>query len=434
NATVKITAGTFAGDGDVLAATTSGTSITASYNSTTETLTLSGSDTLAHYQSVLRSVTFNQDPNLNPTNYGSNTTRTVTWQLNDGAGSSSTSTVVTTTLNVTAVNDPPTLTNTAGTVSFTEGQAKTLSPSVTVTDPDNLTIASATVKVAGGTFAGDGDVLATSTIGTAITASYNTSTETLTLTGPDSFANYQTVLDEVTFASGSNPDDFGSQKTRTVTWVLNDGVGSNNLSTAQTTTINVTAINDPPVLTSVAASVSYQENAAQLTLASAAVVSDVDSLNIANATVQVVGGAFAGDGDVLAVNTTGTAITASYNAGSETLVLTGSDTLAHYQTLLEEVSFRSTSDNPTNFGANTTRTLTWLVNDGAGSNNLSSVTTTTVNVTAVNDRPTLSGTANAAFTENSLTPTTLSPGVTVADPDNTTLAGATVQIAGGTFV
>src|SRR5262249_12287152 len=409
NATVKITAGTFAGDGDVLAATTSGTSITASYNSTTETLTLSGSDTLAHYQSVLRSVTFNQDPNLNPTNYGSNTTRTVTWQLNDGAGSSSTSTVVTTTRNVTAVNGPPTLANTAGTVSFTEGQAKTLSPSVTVTDPDNLTIASATVKVAGGTFAGDGDVLATSTIGTAITASYNTSTETLTLTGPDSFANYQTVLDKVTFASGSNPDDFGSQKTRTVTWVLNDGVGSNNLSTAQTTTINVTAINDPPVLTSVAASVSYQENAAQLTLASAAVVSDVDSLNIANATVRVVGGAFAGDGDVLAVNGNSggmiaigsNTVTISYSTPTETLILPGPDTVAHYQTLLEEVPFRPPSDNPTTCGANPPRPLTWILNDGSTSNNLSSVTTSTISITAVNDPPTLVVAPSTSFTENS---------------------------------
>ena len=270
--------------------------------------------------------------------------------------------MVTSTLNVTAVNDPPTLTATAGTVAFTEGQAKTLSPSVTVTDPDSLDLASATVKVVGGTFAGDGDVLTASTVGTAITASYNSSTETLTLTGSDTLANYQIVLDKVTFASGSNPDDYGSQKTRTVTWVLNDGSGSNNLSTAQTTTVSVTAINDPPALTSVAPSASYLENAAATTLASTAAVSDVDNLTMANATVAIVGGTFAGDGDVLAAATTGTSITASYNSTTETLTLSGSDTLAHYQQVLEAVSFRSASDNPDELRRRSdAQTVTWLL-------------------------------------------------------------------------
>jgi hypothetical protein len=431
-ATVAIVAGEFAGDGDVLATTTAGTSITASYNASSETLVLSGSDTLAHYQSVLDKITFNST-SLNPTDFGSDTTRTVTWQVNDGSGSNNLSLVVTSTINVTAVNDPPTLTGANGTVSFTEGQAVTLSPSVTVTDPDSLTIASATVKVAGGTFANDGDVLVTSTVGTAITASYNATSETLTLTGSDTFADYQTVLDKVSFTSGSNPDDFGSSTTRAVTWVLNDGSGSSNLSAPATTTINVTAINDPPVLTNVAPTATYVENAAATTLAAAATVSDVDSLTLANATVKIVGGTFTGDGDVLAASTAGTAITASYNAATETLTLSGSDTLAHYQSVLDHITFSSTSDNPDSFGADPTRTVTWLLNDGAGSNNLSAVTTSTVSVTAVNDAPTLAGTANAAFTENDATPVTLASNVTVSDPDSQTLAGATVKIAGGTF-
>src|SRR6202035_5221210 len=106
-ATVVIAGGTFANDGDVLAATTSGTSITASYNRTNETLILSGSDTLADYKSVLDTVTFN-DTSLNPTSFGSDPTRTVTWVLNDGAASSNLSTTQTSTISITAVNDPPT--------------------------------------------------------------------------------------------------------------------------------------------------------------------------------------------------------------------------------------------------------------------------------------------------------------------------------------
>ena len=46
------------GMGGFASGTIAGTSISYSYNSATETLTLSGSDTLAHYQQVLQSVSF----------------------------------------------------------------------------------------------------------------------------------------------------------------------------------------------------------------------------------------------------------------------------------------------------------------------------------------------------------------------------------------
>ena len=58
-------------------------------------------------------------------------------------------------------------------------------------------------------------------------------------------------------------------------------------------------------------------------LSGALTVADPDSLNLTNATVKITGGTFAGDGDVLAANVSGTSITASYNAGAETLTLTG---------------------------------------------------------------------------------------------------------------
>src|ERR1051326_5090531 len=89
----------------------------------------------------------------------------------------------------------------------------------------------------GGPFAGDGDVLATNVAGTSITASYNAATETLTLSGTDTLAHYQQVLDSVTFSSGINPSNGNLNRTRTVTWVVNDGSGSNNLTHTATTPI-----------------------------------------------------------------------------------------------------------------------------------------------------------------------------------------------------
>ncbi len=427
-ATVSITGGTFANDGDVLSATTTGTSITASYNSSTETLILSGSDTLAHYQSVLDTVAFS-NTSSNPTSAGADPTRTVTWVLNDGSGSNNLSTATTTTVSITVVDNPPTLTGTNSSVAFTEGQTVALSPSVTVSDPDNTALQGATVKIAGGTFANDGDVLTTSTTGTNITASYNTSTETLLLTGSDTLADYQTVLDKVTFASGSNPDDFGSQKTRTVTWVLNDGLVA---SSPTTTTVSITAINNPPTLNNVATGAQFTEGGGTVVLSNAVSVIDPDNLDLAGATVSITTGTFTGDGDVLGFSTTGTSITASYNSTAETLILSGSDTLAHYQSVLDSVTFKSNSLNPTDYGSVTTHQVTWVLNDGSGSNNLSTTATTAVTLTAVNNAPTLTGTANTSYTELAAAQP-LSPTVTVADPDNLTLVGATVALTGGTF-
>jgi VCBS repeat-containing protein len=104
-ATVHISAGTFAGD--VLAIDAgglAGTSILASYNAATETLTLSGTDTLAHYQQALEHVTF-QSTSSDPTHSGSDPTRTVDWQLNDGSAADNLSIVQTTTLHLSGL--PP---------------------------------------------------------------------------------------------------------------------------------------------------------------------------------------------------------------------------------------------------------------------------------------------------------------------------------------
>ena len=79
------------------------------------------------------------------------------------------------------------------------------------------------------------------------------------------------------------------------------------------------------------------------------------------------------NGDTLAAMTTGTSIAASYNASTGVLSLTGNDTLAHYQQVLDSVTYSSSNQNPTNYGAEPSRTISWVVNDGT----LNSATQTT---------------------------------------------------------
>src|SRR5262249_47825750 len=52
--------------------------------------------------------------------------------------------------------------------------------------------------------------------------------------------------------------------------------------------------------------------------------------------------------------------------------------LAHYSQVLDSVTFNSTTANVTNSGADRTRTVTWTLNDGGGSNNLSAPAFTTI--------------------------------------------------------
>src|SRR5262249_54026782 len=256
---------------------------------------------------------------------------------------------------------------------------------------DSANLTNATVKITGGTFAGDGDVLSATPVG-AITVSYNAASETLTLTGTDTLAHYQQVLDSVKFQSGSDPTNHGSNATRTATWVVNDGNVSNNLSTAQTTTLSITPLDAAPTLSTVATSASFTENGAAVTLPRNLSVADPDSTLITSATVSIAGGTFAGDGDVLGFSTAGTAIVGSYDSSTETLLLSGADTLAHYKQVLDSVTFGTANDNPTDYGSDPTRTITWTVADDF--NIHSAVATTTVNVTAVNDAPTLTSVAS----------------------------------------
>src|SRR5262249_19745013 len=144
------------------------------------------------------------------------------------------------------------------------GASVTLAPSLVASDPNATVLVSATVALTGG-FAGDGDVLAAEGLtsgliidtGNTITVAYDSTAETLTLPGTGTLAAYQTALDQVTFTTPSdNPTNFGANPSRTAVWTVNDGKATNNIGTA-TSTIDITAVHDPPTVTATETSVSF---------------------------------------------------------------------------------------------------------------------------------------------------------------------------------
>ena len=204
-----------------------------------------------------------------------------------------------------------------------------------MTDVDNANLVSATVQITGNYVNGQDMLGFTNQNG--ISGSFNAATGTLTLTGSSSVANYQTALASVTyFNTSENPSGLA----RTVTIITNDGTAN---SIAKTDTINVTPVNDAPVVTA-GHTLNYTENQVATAFDPALTVTDVDNANLASATVQITGNYVNGQ-DVLGF-TNQNGISGSFNAATGTLTLTGSSSVANYQTALASMTYVNTSENP----------------------------------------------------------------------------------------
>ena len=369
-AQVFITTGLTAGD---TLNFTNQNGISGSYNPSTGILSLSGSASVAAYQTALRSVTFSSNSD-NPDSFGANPTRTIAITADDGLGSGNSAVI---NINVTAVDDAPTLSGAGGSIGYTEqASAIAVAGTIAVADVDNLNFAGATVTISSGFVAGDSLNFANQN---GITGAYNAGTHVLTLSGAASLANYQAALRSITFSSTSDDPTAGGNTSRTISFAVSDGTLN---STAATGTILITPINDAPALAGAGNATSYTEQAAALVLDNALTVADPDNASLVGATVKITAGFVAGD-TLNFTNQNG--ISGSYNAGTHVLTLTGSASVANYQAALRSVTFSSPSDNPDNFGANTSRTITWQADDGSASNHASNSVTTTLNIVAVDD-------------------------------------------------
>ncbi len=368
-ATVRISANFQAGF-DVLALPAPVGAITGVFAG--DTLTLSGNGTPAEYQTALASVTFNNTSNAPKT-----APRTITFVVNDGAAASAPATK---TVNITAVNSPP-IVDASGSLAYTEGSgAVALAPAATVSDPDSTNMSGATITFTLAYQTGE-DVLAFANTPN-ITGVFNAGTGQLTLSGVDTVANYQAALRAVTYTNTSDAPDTTSA---IVAFIVTDDTATSSVPSNRG--IDITATNDAPVVTA-GGNAAYIENAAPVQIDNTVTVTDVDSPNLASATASISAGFVAGD--VLACGACG-ALTPNYVA--PTLTLTGSASPAAYQAALRSVTFSSTSDAP-----GTSRTITWVANDGAAS---SAPVTSSITVTPVNDAPTFTPGGNITVDEDS---------------------------------
>ena len=204
--------------------------ITASaYDPVTGTLTLSNVASFADYETALEAIRFSAAGD-NPVAGN----RIIQVVVNDGINNSQPATSLVT---VVAVNDARPRSS-LRTPTTRRMPPVLLSPSASLTDADDTELNFAAVQITAGSFPGDGDTLtvggATSGTVTGITFLWDPTLHALVLTGASSAANYQALLQTVTFQSASdNPTDFDASPQRTLTWSVSDGTA---VTTATTTT------------------------------------------------------------------------------------------------------------------------------------------------------------------------------------------------------
>jgi hypothetical protein len=135
-----------------------------------------------------------------------------------------------------------------------------------------------------------------------------------------------------------------------------------------------------PVARTTVGSLAYAENAGPVAVDPGLIVADPDSANLTGATVQITGGFQSGEDSLAFANKLG--ISGSYNPATALLTLTGTTTVANYQTALRSVTYANSSDTP----SAATRTIALRVTDETA--RTSGPGTRNVAVTAVNDPPT----------------------------------------------
>jgi hypothetical protein len=365
SATIRITNFT-AGSLDTLSVDTTGVSaITAgSFNTTNGTLTLTGQATAAQYQQVLRTLRFNS-ASQNP----STTPRTIEVVVTAGTGTSAVSSAAAvSTINITAVDDAP---NLASIPNQQSQVGQTFELVVNATDAEGNPF----------TFTLDRD-----DPGTNIPAS-------ATITQNGNSATIRWVVDQAGIFN------FVVLVTQTGTGALAD---REEFTLTTTSAAPVVDLNGPNG-TGTGFTVTFTEDGGAITIVdSDATITDSNSTMLASATITLQERPD-GPAEFLSV-TAASGTTATYVPTTGVLTITGTASLADYETMLRSLRYNNTSQDP----STADRTVRIVVSDGVSS---STAADAVIQVVAVADPPQL--VVPSEFT-NAANPFTVTAGMPIS--------------------
>ena len=399
------------------------------YDTGTTSLTVTGLGTAATYQSVLRTVSF-----YNPSQTPKTATRTVTFKVYDSDGVLKSTAAKQ--VSVTLVDNVPSITYSSALVTYTERQgAMVLDAGIVINDPDSSDIAEAEIKIMSGYDSGK-DILDPAQDVTAIlsadgvtpqglTSTFTAGTGTLVITGTAPKSTYQSVLRKITFKNDAYD---ASNAERQITIKVKDAT---TYSSGSILTVTFNAVAQAPVLAGASTTFKWVEGSAAVVVDDSITISDLDSTQLTKAEITLLmGGDYGYDTgkDVLQYAAAG-GLTSSFDSTAGKLTISGTATLAVYQTALREVKYNNADESP----AMGDRVVQFVVYDNPANSNeatsASNAITRRFTVTSVNDKPTITG-STTALSFNGLT-VTLQDAAVLADPDDSHLTKAFVEITGG---
>jgi hypothetical protein len=408
-------------------------------------------------QDLIRALTY-ANSSSSPTTAG----RAVQLTLSDGDGgsSSSTRTTVSKTVNVSSTSTGPVIGGMGTAPTFTEGLAPMLFASqATITDRDSTDFDTGRMTFTTLTNGQPEDVMSirnqgfgAGQVGTLGSTLYyngaaigsfqggeNGTPLEIRFNGQADAPAAQAVLRNVMFSNTSgNP----SSLTRNIQVSMTDGHGGTG---SVSRGMIVKPVNTPPEIVITQNSVDYTENATSTVIDDQFEVSDVDSINFSGGKLTMTmtsptSGATVADR--IQVNNQGTGVgqiglsgtnvlyggmsIGTFSGGNGTTPMTVSfnaqATPEAVQALMRNMMFSTAGENPS--GA--ARSMNIMLTDGDGGTSL--VGTKTVNVTPVNDAPTIGGFTTAATYRKGGTPIAIGTNSTVGDFDSTNFDGGTMTL------
>ena len=181
---------------------------------------------------------------------------------------------------VVIINTPPVLTGTGGTLDYTENAgALPIDPAIDITDVDDIEMESAIITFTANYLNGEDLLVFNDQNG--ITGNYDPGTGELTLSGTASVANYITALRSVSY---QNDSDNPSALTRSVEFIINDGLDDSNIISHD---INVIPQNDLPQITGTGSPIIYANGDGPVAIDDQIDIVDPDNTTLTGGTVSI---------------------------------------------------------------------------------------------------------------------------------------------------
>ena len=381
--------------------------ITGTYDAATGLLRLIGLDTVANYEAALQSIRFDNS-NENPI-----ADRDIEFTVIDDQGVTSPSAALVN-LNTQGTNDAPNITPSGSTATFLEnGPAVNIDPAITVDDVDSTTIESARVRIGSGFDATHDSLIFADTA--SISGSYNSATGILTLMGTDTLANYEAALQSVQFA---NSNENSISNNRIIRFLVFDGQDT---STAAVIPLAIQPMNDAPTINPSGNVPTFFEDGPSVVIDSTMSVADVDSAMLTEAQIQITTGFDSANDSLIFIDMAN--ITGTYDSATGLLLLTGTDTVANYETALQSIRFDNSDQNLLS-----DRDVSFSVFDGQTT---SSATVVHIDTDAANDAPEVVASGSVATYVEDGPAVVVDSTISVGDVDSNFLTGAKIRIMGG---